>query len=135
MKKFETYRFVKKEDLNHHGTLFAGRAAEWFVETGLMCTATVVPAENIVLVNIDQMSFTKPVQLGDLIKCEAEVAYAGRTSFIVHILFTVEGEKRVEGFISYVNVNEKGKAVPHNIELDLKDEELKALNERVKKFL
>lgn len=135
MKKFETYRFVKKEDLNHHGTLFAGRAAEWFVETGLMCTATVVPAENIVLVNIDQMSFTKPVELGDLIKCEAEAAYAGRTSFIVHILFTVAGEKRVEGFISYVNVNENGKAVPHNIELDLKDDELKALNERAKKFL
>ena len=73
--------------------------------------------------------------IGDLIKCEAEVAYAGRTSFIVHILFTVAGEKRVEGFISYVNVNEKGKAVPHNIELDLKDEELKELNERAKKFL
>ena len=29
-----TNRFVKGEDLNHHGTLFAGRAAEWFVESG-----------------------------------------------------------------------------------------------------
>ncbi len=30
-----TNRFVKSEDLNHHGTLFAGRTSEWFVETGL----------------------------------------------------------------------------------------------------
>jgi len=29
-----TMRLVKSEDLNHHGTLFAGRTAEWFVESG-----------------------------------------------------------------------------------------------------
>ena len=34
-----THHFVKSEDLNHHGTLFAGRTAEWFVEAGLMAAA------------------------------------------------------------------------------------------------
>jgi hypothetical protein len=29
-------RLVKSEDLNHHGTLFAGRTAEWFVESGFL---------------------------------------------------------------------------------------------------
>ena len=29
-------RLVKSEDLNHHGTLFAGRSAEWFVEAGFI---------------------------------------------------------------------------------------------------
>lgn len=133
--RFVTYRFVKSEDLNHHGTLFAGRAAEWFVETGLMTTSFYVPAENIVMVNINQMSFYKPIHLGELIKCSGVVAYAGRTSFIVYLKFEVDGEKRVEGFISYVNVDEDGKSMPHNIKLDLDNEEVKELNERAKKFL
>lgn len=133
--KFVTYHFVKSEDLNHHGTLFAGRAAEWFVETGLMTTSFYVPAENIVMVNINQMSFYKPIQLGELIKCSGVVAYAGRTSFIVYLKFEVEGEKRVEGFISYVNVDEDGKSIPHNIKLDLDNAESIELNEKAKRFL
>ena len=32
MKNYYTTRLVKSEDLNHHGTLFAGRMSEWFVE-------------------------------------------------------------------------------------------------------
>ena len=43
-----TNRFVKSEDLNHHGTLFAGRSAEWFIEAGLMAVSGILPADNIV---------------------------------------------------------------------------------------
>ena len=39
MKTFVTHRLVKGEDLNHHGTLFAGRSAEWFVESGFIAAA------------------------------------------------------------------------------------------------
>ncbi|MGF0040134.1 acyl-CoA thioesterase [Peptoniphilaceae bacterium SGI.131] len=134
-KFFTTYRFVKNEDLNHHGTLFAGRAAEWFVETGLMATAQHVPAENIVLINIEQMTFKSPIHLGDLIECKACLAHAGKSSFITYIAFHVADKLIVEGFISYVNVDEKGKKLAHNIELNLADEGLKELNLRAQKFL
>ena len=43
MKKIITHHFVKTEDLNHHGTLYAGRTAEWFVEVGLMAAQDLVP--------------------------------------------------------------------------------------------
>ena len=33
---------VKSEDLNHHRTLYAGRTAEWFVETGFVAAANLV---------------------------------------------------------------------------------------------
>ena len=36
IKSFSTYHLVKSEDLNHHGTLYAGRSAEWFVEAGFI---------------------------------------------------------------------------------------------------
>ena len=34
MRMYETLHLVKGEDLNHHGTLFAARAAGWFAEAG-----------------------------------------------------------------------------------------------------
>ena len=30
IKTYVIHRHVKGQDLNHHGTLFAGRGAEWF---------------------------------------------------------------------------------------------------------
>ena len=37
-----TSRLVKSEDLNHHGTLFAGRTAEWFVESGFIAATSLL---------------------------------------------------------------------------------------------
>ena len=59
IRKVTTNHLVKGEDLNHHGTLFAGRAAEWFVESGFLAAAAWVPAENIVLVKINSMTFSR----------------------------------------------------------------------------
>lgn len=132
--KLKTWRFVKSEDLNHHGTLFAGRAAEWFVETGLMTTCSYVPADQIVLVNIDQMSFYRPIKLGSLIECTGQMAYLGKTSFIVYISFKVDQEIKVEGFISYVNVDENTRPLPHGLELEITDENSE-IHEKAKKFL
>ena len=39
MKIYETLHLVKGEDLNHHGTLFAARAAAWLVEAGFAAAA------------------------------------------------------------------------------------------------
>lgn len=130
----KNHRFVKQEDLNHHGTLFAGRAAEWFVESGLITAAAYLPASGIVMIDIHQMRFYRPIHLGEIIECSGEAVYAGRTSLIVYLRFEVEGELRVEGFISYVHVDEKGKPAAHHIELAL-DEESEALSERAKAFL
>ena len=66
-----TNRFVKGEDLNHHGTLFAGRAAEWFVESGFLAAAAWVPTENIVLVKINSMTFKRPVERGAVLRLDS----------------------------------------------------------------
>ena len=85
-----TNHFVKSEDLNHHGTLFAGRTAEWFVEAGLMAAAVYLPAENIVCLKIHGMSFTRPVKLGEIAKFISKVVYAGRSSIMTSIRITVQ---------------------------------------------
>ena len=38
MKEYKISHLIKSEDLNHHGTLFAGRTAEWLVEAAAGCS-------------------------------------------------------------------------------------------------
>ena len=82
-RKVTTQHLVKGEDLNHHGTLFAGRAAEWFVEAGFLAAAAFVPAENIVLVKINSMTFSRPVKRGAILRLDSEVVRAGRTCTVL----------------------------------------------------
>lgn len=126
----ETNHFVKNEDLNHHGTLFAGRTAEWFVESGLMAAALLIPSENIVCVKIHGMEFTKPIQLGSVVKFVSTAAKAGRSSLTVNIKVSVDGEQHLDGFITYVNVDENGKAFQHGIVLNPETEEELDLQKR-----
>lgn len=122
-----THRFVKSEDLNHHGTLFAGRTAEWFVESGLMSAALHVPADNIVCVKIHGMNFCRPIHLGEVVRFDSCVVYAGRTSLVSNISVFVRDVKILEGFITFVNVDENGKAQPHSLVIKADTEEEKAL--------
>ena len=55
---------MKSEDLNHHGTLFAGKTAMWFVESGFIAVASLTHPENIVCLNIHGMLFKKPIGNG-----------------------------------------------------------------------
>jgi len=121
MKKIHASRLVKSEDLNHHGTLFAGRMAEWFVENCFICGAmeTEKP-ENIVCVKVHGLSFGSPVQKGSIINMESYIAKVGRTSFTVYGKVTKNNAKDTvsDGFISFVFVDSNGKPIPHSIVLD-----------------
>ncbi len=132
IKTITTRHFVVSEHLNHHGTLFAGRAAEWFVEAGLMSAAECVPADNIVLVKINSMNFIKPVRLGETLCLDAAVVYAGRTSMVSHIRAHAAGTTRLEGFITYVNVDAEGHSQPHGLELETANEDEAALSEQAR---
>ena len=128
-KQITTNHFVKNEDLNHHGTLFAGRAAEWFVESGLMSAALHIPVENIVCVKIHGMDFKRPIHLGDTVRFDSRAVKAGRTSLISNIAVSLNGIRVLEGFITFVNVTESGRAEPHGVEIVAETEEEKALQE------
>jgi len=129
-----TSRLVKSEDLNHHGTLFAGRAAEWFVETCFICGAKVTgKPETIVCVKIHGFTFNEPATKGDVLNFEARLAKTGRTSFTVYGKITKNDSNNIlsDGYITFVFVDEKGKPMPHNIILDDPiDDEDKKIRER-----
>lgn len=127
-------RLVKSEDLNHHGTLFAGRTAEWFVESGFIAAATLLNPEGIVCLRIHGMNFTKPVRPGQIIRFVSKIVYTGRSSVVAYIKVALHEDETpfVNGFITFIYVDENTKPISHNIEITPKTEEDIALYEEAK---
>lgn len=129
---FTTYHLVKSEDLNHHGTLYAGRTAEWFVESGFIAAASLTKPENIVCLKIHGMTFTAPVPPGSLACFESKVVFTGKTRIVVCIKLIVNGQQVVKGFITFVNVDAHTTPLPHGITIEPVTEEEKSLYEEAK---
>jgi len=121
MKEYTSYRLVRSEDLNHHGTLFAGRAAELFVESAFAAAAVEVgDPRHVVCLNIHGMEFRSVVRNGDVICLASRIVNLGRTSIVVHVSITsaISHITPVEGFLTFVYVDLEGKKAPHGMVLD-----------------
>jgi acyl-CoA hydrolase len=129
-----TMRLVKSEDLNHHGTLFAGRTAEWFVESGFIAVASLLNPQSVVCLKIHGMFFTKPATSGDVLKFSSKVVYAGNSSVTAYIHVENNGAEKplVDGFVTFIHVDENTKPCPHNLHIEPASEEDKALYETAK---
>jgi acyl-CoA hydrolase len=128
-----TTRLVKSEDLNHHGTLFAGRTAEWFVESGFIAAAMLVDPTNIVCLKIHGMYFTKPVKPGEIIRFTSKIVCSGNSSLVAHISVSKNsGEPFVSGFITFIHVDEHTRPSKHLIEIIPVTEEDKQLYQEAK---
>jgi len=112
-----TTRLVKSEDLNHHGTLFAGRTAEWFVESGFIAAAKLLNPQNVVCLKIHGMYFSKPALPGDILVFLSKIVWAGNTSLVAYV--EVKNKEMdfafVSGYITFIHVNQHTKPAAHNI--------------------
>ena len=111
---------VKYEDLNHHGTLFAGRMSEWMVEACFICAATAVKKpEDVVCVQVHGMSFIKPARRGDIIRVESQLAYLGQKSITVYgqVFANQDDEPYVTSFATFVTIDQQGKPYAHGLTL------------------
>jgi len=129
-----TMRLVKSEDLNHHGTLFAGRTAEWFVESGFIAAASLLDPQNVVCLRIHGMFFTKPAKSGDVLKFSSKIVYTGKTSLTSYVHVEKNGDEKplVDGFVTFIHVNEETKSAPHYLEIIPVSESDKELYETAK---
>ncbi|MCD6245807.1 acyl-CoA thioesterase [candidate division WOR-3 bacterium] len=124
-------RLVKSEDLNHHGTLYAGRMADWFVEAAFIeANMHYGNPEELVCLKIHGLKFSAPAKKGDIIKIDTSLAYTGKTSITVygHVSNALHGnETIVEGFVTFVSIDKNGRKKPHNIVFAPKTEEEKRI--------
>ena len=104
-------------DANANGDIFGG----WLLAQ--MDLAGAVPAMRrargrVATVAVQGMAFHRPVLVGDLVSCYAEIARVGRTSLTVAIEIWVERhfggsiEKVTEGVFTYVAIDAAGKPRP-----------------------
>lgn len=117
MEKLITRHLVKGEDLNHHGTLYAGRGVEWMVEAGFIAASTATESEDIVCMRINSLLFRKPVPRGQMVSYESAIVYTGQSSLTAYVRVTNSKTKEfiVDGFFTYVYINENGKPASHGI--------------------
>ncbi len=131
---YQTHHLVKSEDLNHHGTLYAGRSAEWFVESGFVAAAGLTRPENIVCLKIHGMLFTRPVHLGEIVLFESKIVDTGRSRIVAYIAMKAHGQVIVNGFITFVNADQEGHPLPHGIEIHTENEEDKDLQRQAREL-
>ena len=125
---------VKGDDLNHHGTLFAGKMAMWFVESGFIAAASLTNPKSIVCMNIHGMLFMKPVHNGAIIRLESKVVLAGRTSLVSYIKVVDNSNEDflVDGFITFIHVDKDAQRIPHGIVINPTNPEDIALQKKAK---
>lgn len=120
IKPTRTSHLVKYEDLNHHRTLFAGRAAEWLIEACFIAAARASgKPEDVVCAQVYGMSFKRPANRGDLVEITSQIGFVGKKSMTVVARATLNGETDpvVSCVATFVTVNEEGKTYPHGVVL------------------
>jgi acyl-CoA hydrolase len=111
---------IKPEDLQHHGTLFAGQMANWLVESLFIAACRFIgKPEDIVCIQIHGLNFKKAITNGDIIQIKARVALVGSKSVTCAGEATCEGDSapRVTGMATFVTVGKDGKAYEHGLSL------------------
>jgi acyl-CoA hydrolase len=73
---------------------------------------------NVVTVSVDKLVFKEPILVGDLVICDAELIYAGRTSMEIYITVSVENLTRgqikpaLEGYFVMIALDRNGRPTP-----------------------
>ena len=124
-------RLVKSEDLNHHKTFFAGRCAEWFVETSFIAVAEYINPQHIVCLKVHGLEFLHPIYAGDALSIESTVISNGKSTLTVYTKITCnKTPDRIfcDGFATFVHVNDDTVPQPHGIVIvPTTEEEAKSL--------
>jgi acyl-CoA hydrolase len=130
MKTLTIHHLVKGEDLNHHSTLFAGRGAEWLVEAGFIAAADLLPPQYVLCLKIHGMTFQRPVRPGEVVRFDSKIVLTGRSRLIAYVRATTKEELTVDGFLTFVYVDDQGKSRPHGITIEAETPEEIELPER-----
>lgn len=115
--RFTLSALMGPQDANSHGNVHGGVIMKMADEAGAL-VAMRHARTPVVTVAVDSMSFMKPIYMGSLVLCDAELTYVGRTSMEVRV--TVRTEDPLTGhtsvtntaYLVYVALAEDGKPTP-----------------------
>ena len=101
------------QDANGHGNVHGGVIMKMVDEAGAL-VAMRHARKPVVTVAVDSMTFMKPIYVGNLVMCNAELTYVGRTSMEIRV--EVISEQPLSGastrtntaYLVYVALDESG---------------------------
>ena len=117
--RVEMTELVLPGDTNALGTIFGGKVMQW-IDIAASVAAMRHSGGNVVTASIDGLTFLTPIQLGEIVRLQAQVNLAGRTSMEVGVRVHVEdprtGARRytTKAYLTFVAIDADGKprAIP-----------------------
>lgn len=101
------------QNANNHGNVHGGVIMKMVDEAGALVAMRHAQMQ-VVTVAIDSMTFMKPIYVGSLVTCDAEITYVGRSSMEVRVQVRAENPLTGEGtitnvaYVVYVALSEDG---------------------------
>jgi uncharacterized protein (TIGR00369 family) len=89
------------QDANNHGNVHGGVIMKMVDEAGALVAMRHAQTQ-VVTVAIDSMTFMKPIYVGSLVTCDAEITYVGRSSMEVRVQVRAENPLTGAGTITNI---------------------------------
>lgn len=116
-----TMQLVKREDLNHHQTLYGGRCVEWCVQTAYIAAENCFDhPQPVVFMSIRSLSIRSPARIGDIIELKGTVDYIGDSTIGIRVdarLMQPRNDQKIvaTGTFLFCTVDEHGRSISHGL--------------------
>jgi acyl-CoA hydrolase len=115
-----THRLILPRDANHHGTLYAGSLLSLALEAGYAAAyQSIGPSANLVLKRVLDLRCFHPVPIGQVVEIRARGVFEASAQIIIGLVGTpMPGQATpwMDGLMQFVQVDEKGRPVPIELE-------------------
>ncbi|MGL5318849.1 MAG: acyl-CoA thioesterase [Bacteroidales bacterium] len=133
--RFTNFHLVRNPDINLHGTLYAPRFAEWFIESGFLNLALLVESTQIYCQKIHGMEILHPIYSGDILRFDSYLVETGHSALVVYIKMTdARDPKKLlsEGVLTFATVDQDIKNVSHHLIVAPEGHEESAIQEKAR---
>mgnify|MGYP001362615214 FL=1 len=118
-KKMKMSFLAEPNDANYRGNVHGGKVMKWIDEIGYALSIKYTK-KYCVTKFVDDIEFLKPINIGDLVKLDAEIIKIGISSLRIKIIVNSENliknsmKKNCECFIVFVAIDEQGNKIKIN---------------------
>ena len=118
-KKMGMSFLAEPNDANYRGNVHGGKVMKWIDEIGYALSVKYTK-KYCVTKFVDDIEFLKPINIGDLVKLDAEIIKVGVSSLRIKIIVNSENliknslKKNCECFIVFVAIDENGNKIKIN---------------------
>ena len=115
--RVEMTELVLPGDTNQLGTIFGGKVMQW-IDIAASVAGMRHSGGNVVTASIDGLTFLKPIHLGEVVRLQAQVNFAGTTSMEIGVRVGAENPRTAtrryttKAYLTFVAIDADGKPRP-----------------------